>query len=121
MAVLRSLHSFQGPENQMLLCPFLGPTASSKSPLFEFLLQISFSLVILSRGSDGGGGWGAHRGACGMLVPQLGIEPGPSAAKAWSPNHVTTGEFFLGDSLPAYLLFAISSSIKKGRKNNRKI
>ena len=28
----------------------------------------------------------------GILVPQTGIEPGPSAVKAWSPNHWTARE-----------------------------
>ena len=32
-------------------------------------------------------------GACGILVPQPGIKPGPSAVKAQSPNHWTTREF----------------------------
>ena len=31
--------------------------------------------------------------AYGILVPQPGIEPGPSAVKAWSLNHWTTREF----------------------------
>ena len=31
--------------------------------------------------------------ACGILVPQPGIEPGPSAVKAWSLNHWTDREF----------------------------
>ena len=31
--------------------------------------------------------------ACGTLVPQPGIEPRPSAAKAQSPNHWITREF----------------------------
>ena len=31
--------------------------------------------------------------ACRILVPQPGIEPGPSAMKAWSPNHWTSREF----------------------------
>ena len=31
--------------------------------------------------------------ACGILVPQPGIEPRPSAMKAQSPNHWTTGDF----------------------------
>ena len=31
--------------------------------------------------------------ACGILVPQPGIEPGPSAVKARSPNHWTAKEF----------------------------
>ena len=30
--------------------------------------------------------FGGHL-ACGTLVPQPGIEPGPSAVKAWSLNH----------------------------------
>ena len=34
-------------------------------------------------------------GACGILVPRLGIKPGPTAVKAWSPNHWTTREFHL--------------------------
>ena len=31
--------------------------------------------------------------ACGILIPQAGIEPGPLAVKAPSPNHWTTREF----------------------------
>ena len=31
--------------------------------------------------------------ACGILVPQPGIEPGPSTVRARSPNRWTTGEF----------------------------
>ena len=31
--------------------------------------------------------------ACGILVPRPGIEPGPSAVKAQSPNHWTAREF----------------------------
>ena len=31
--------------------------------------------------------------ACGILVTQPGVEPGPSALKAWSPNHWTAREF----------------------------
>ena len=30
---------------------------------------------------------------CGVLVPQPGIEPEPSAVRAWSPNHRTAREF----------------------------
>ena len=30
---------------------------------------------------------------CGILVPRSGIEPGPSAVKAQSPNHWTAREF----------------------------
>ena len=30
---------------------------------------------------------------CGILVPQPGIEPGPTAMKALSPNHWTAREF----------------------------
>ena len=29
----------------------------------------------------------------GILVPQPGIEPGPSAVKVWCPNHWTAKEF----------------------------
>ena len=31
--------------------------------------------------------------ACGILVPQPGIEPVPSTVKVWSPNHWTAREF----------------------------
>ena len=31
--------------------------------------------------------------ACGILVPRPGIEPGPSAVTAQSPNHRTAREF----------------------------
>ena len=31
--------------------------------------------------------------ACGILVPEPGIEPGPTAVKAPSPNHWTAKEF----------------------------
>ena len=36
--------------------------------------------------------WPYHK-ACGILVPQPGIDPRPSPVKARSPNHWTTGEF----------------------------
>ena len=35
--------------------------------------------------------------ACGILVPQPGMEPIPLAMEAWSPNHLTTREFPQGD------------------------
>ena len=28
-----------------------------------------------------------HHAACGILIPQPGVEPGPSAVRARSPNH----------------------------------
>ena len=31
--------------------------------------------------------------ACGILVPQPGIEPVPPVVEAWSPNHWTAREF----------------------------
>ena len=34
-----------------------------------------------------------HHVACGILVPQPGIKPRPSAVRAWSPNHWTSREF----------------------------
>ena len=36
--------------------------------------------------------WPYHA-ACGILVPQPGIEPGPLTVKTRSPNHWTTREF----------------------------
>ena len=33
-----------------------------------------------------------HHSACGILVPQPGIEPRPLAVSAWSPNHWPTRE-----------------------------
>ena len=42
----------------------------------------------------GGGMWGGPCcAACGILVPWPGIEPTPSAVKAWSANHWTAREF----------------------------
>ena len=38
-------------------------------------------------------GMGACHTACGILVPQPGIEPRLSAVKALNPNHWTTREF----------------------------
>ena len=38
-------------------------------------------------------------GACGILVPQPGIEPMPSAVKAWNPNYWTAREFPMACSL----------------------
>ena len=34
-----------------------------------------------------------HHVACGILVPQPGIEPAPLAMKDWSSNHWTVREF----------------------------
>ena len=34
-----------------------------------------------------------HGLACGILVPQPGTEPGPSAVEAWSPTHWSAREF----------------------------
>ena len=36
--------------------------------------------------------FGSHCTACRILVPQPEIKPGPSAVKAWSPNHWTSRE-----------------------------
>ena len=37
--------------------------------------------------------FGACLAACGILVPQPGIEPGPSAVAVWGLNHWTAREF----------------------------
>ena len=34
-----------------------------------------------------------HLAVCGILAPRPGIEAGPPAVEAWSPNHWTTREF----------------------------
>ena len=51
--------------------------------------------------------------ACGILVPQPGIEPGPSAVKAPSPNHWSAREFpviyFMCSSV--YMSFPISQFV----------
>ena len=39
---------------------------------------------------------GPHLAACGILVPQAGIEPRPLALVAWSLNHWTTREVPVG-------------------------
>ena len=49
--------------------------------LFEFLLHFGFSFLF----------WPYHT-ACGILVPQPGIEPAPPAVEAQSPNHWTARE-----------------------------
>ena len=36
--------------------------------------------------------WPCHV-ACGILVPQRGVEPVPPAVEVWSPNYWTTREF----------------------------
>ena len=36
-----------------------------------------------------------HHEACGILVPQLGVETVPPALEAWSLNHWTTREVFM--------------------------
>ena len=38
-------------------------------------------------------------GACGILIPQPGIKPTPSAVKARSPNHWTIREFSVDTDL----------------------
>ena len=43
--------------------------------------------------------------ACGILIPQPGIKPAPSAVNAWSPNHSTTREF------PKYFFLKSKSSM----------
>ena len=42
--------------------------------------------------------------ACGILVPQLGMEPVPSAVEAWYLNRWTTRDVPVIDSSLAYLL-----------------
>ena len=56
-------------------------------PIMFFVLSLSVSLFWL------------HHTACGILIPWPGIEPGPLAVNAWSPNHWTTRE------LPSIMFF----------------
>ena len=53
------------------------------------------SLIILARSSDFF--FWLCCAACGILVPQSGIEPGPSEVKTRSPNHWTAREFLRVD------------------------
>ena len=58
--------------------------------------------------------------ACEILAPRQGIEPRPSAVKAWNPNHWTTREFppgecFFSVFLSQYLLHRNSQKYNKGR------
>ena len=46
--------------------------------------------------------------ACGILVPQPGIEPMPPAVEAWSPNHWPIREF--PEHFVLYSLFTFLSS-----------
>ena len=57
--------------------------------------------------------FGPRRMACGILVPQPGIEPGPSAVKAWSPNHWTTREFPILDigNLCSFLVISLTKGL----------
>ena len=48
--------------------------------------------------------WPCHV-ACRILVPQLGIEPGPLAVEARNPNHWTTKEFPLPWFFVPFLFF----------------
>ena len=50
--------------------------------------------------------------ASGILVPQPGIEPRPSAVKAWSPNHWTAREF------ASLFLYRDPSDRIRGHPNN---
>ena len=46
-----------------------------------------------------------HHVACGILVPQPGIEPGSLAVKAWSPNHwITENSLKSSDILSALMV-----------------
>ena len=51
--------------------------------------------------------------ACRILVPLLQIEHGPTAVKAWSPNHWTTREFSSFISLkPEEIMLFVKNHIK---------
>ena len=52
----------------------------------------------------------SHHAACGMLAPQPGTEPGPSAVKVRSPNHWTAREFPLHPSSEESSVSAYSRS-----------
>ena len=66
------------PANLLLLLP--SPSCIREKHCFFFFLIFIFSPC---------------RVACGILVPQPGIEPVPPAVKAWSLNHWTTREVLL--------------------------
>ena len=51
-----------------------------------------------------------------ILVPWPGIEPGPLALKAWSPNQWTTREFPI-NSFGCLLLWAKQASYQQGIKH----
>ena len=68
------------------------PTPTSSTSRYSFFLTFFFWL---------------HHAACGILVPPPGIEPGPSAVKALSPNHWTAREFPQGTPL-SNLFFKIN-------------
>ena len=55
---------------------FPAPLASVGSPSWRFS-QLRFYF----------GGWGSCWVACWILVPRPGIQPGPPAGEAWSPDH----------------------------------
>ena len=88
-----------GPEN----CDAIGSIAQTNSKLFENfqfkkIYQVSFVVVVVVVVLF----WLCHM-VCGILVPQLGIEPRPPAVEVWSSNHWTAKEFprffcFVSDS-----------------------
>ena len=50
-----------------------------------------------------------RRAACGILVPWPGIEPGPSAVRAWSHNHWTTRKLVTTGQSIVLFIFILES------------
>jgi hypothetical protein len=63
-----------------------------------------------------------HCSACGLLVPQPGIEPRPSAVRVLSPNHWITREFLVFKNL-LYIIHMILHpyNTQKGQGRNKGI
>ena len=56
-----------------------------------FFLKIYYIFILAAPGLHCST-WASLVAACGILVPQPGMEPGPPALGAWSLNHWTTRE-----------------------------
>ena len=94
-------HPWQGTEGGLWLKPLRTEALCSNSPE-EPNPSTNISIINLKEEPSPVEPWDNYSlgyffwmilAACGILVPQLGIEAGPLAVKAWNPNHWTAREF----------------------------
>ena len=87
------LRKVQEPEAVFIIRSLVSPQG--------FLSTVSILQLVECINCVVGDFFGPWHVACGISVPRPGIEPGPSAVRAQSPNRWTTGEFPVGDFLSA--------------------